>query len=144
MVEQSPVAPKSGEIVSRPAKGTDIVMKAHDLGDGRKYFCDPCTDKNEEIARLRSQLEESKEAAKFFQESGEACAVKLINTEATLAKTTKMLIDCEKKWGCECPYCDRNFGDEFESHEDGCELNVLLESLEKGKERDDAGHKDQG
>lgn len=55
---------------------------------------------------------------------------RLERCQAKLTKAMEILIECEKTWGCDCPYCDRNFGDDFESHADDCKLNLFLK-LEK-------------
>ena len=54
------------------------------------------------------------------------------------AMLAAILIDCEQKWGCECPYCDRNYGDSFEEHatEDNgggftCKVGAALKANEE-------------
>lgn len=44
-----------------------------------------------------------------------------------LIEAIDLLIKCEQKWGCECPYCDRNFGEEFDKHADNCKLQHFLD-----------------
>jgi len=34
--------------------------------------------------------------------------------------------ECEVTFGCECPYCDRNFGEEFDSHSEDCKIGKFL------------------
>lgn len=48
-------------------------------------------------------------------------------TAELLAEAVAILRQCEAMWGCECPYCDRDFGDDFDSHEAACRLRVFLD-----------------
>ena len=45
-----------------------------------------------------------------------------------LAEAIAILLECEQTWGCECPYCDRDFGNDFESHADDCRLKRFLDT----------------
>lgn len=38
----------------------------------------------------------------------------------------EILKECLVKWGCECPYCDRNFGRGFDGHSDSCRIKQAL------------------
>ena len=49
-------------------------------------------------------------------------------SKALLAEAIAILHECEQKWGCECPYCDRDFGNDFESHADDCRLKRFLDT----------------
>jgi len=37
-----------------------------------------------------------------------------------------ILFDCEQRWGCECPYCDRDFGDDLGSHHKDCLIGQII------------------
>jgi len=58
-----------------------------------------------------------------------------IPSTSFLAEAIAILQECEQKWGCECPYCDRNFGNDFESHEDDCRLKRFLDTANADLER---------
>ena len=59
-----------------------------------------------------------------------------------LAEAIAILRECEQEWGCECPYCDRDFGKELDSHADDCRLKRFLDTANAqadrlaGKEKD--------
>lgn len=58
----------------------------------------------------------------------EIAASRQSRSKALLAEAIDILRDCEQKWGCECPYCDRDFGNKFESHADDCRLKRFLDT----------------
>ena len=73
---------------------------------------------------------------KFIDESNHfkwsgLCA-EFVRLKQDKAELWEMLVECESKWGCECPYCDRNFGDDFESHHDDCKIGKLLAEHKEG------------
>jgi len=58
-------------------------------------------------------------------------------SKALLAEAIAILHECEQKWGCECPYCDRDFGNDFESHADDCRLKRFLDTANGKDETQD-------
>ena len=58
---------------------------------------------------------------------------RLRSEKVVLAEAIAILRECEEKWGCECPYCDRNFGEDFDSHDDDCRIKRFLDA--EGKAR---------
>ena len=70
-------------------------------------------------------------------------AAKLRAERDTLQATVESLIDiireCEETFGCDCPYCGRDFGKEFDSHKDGCKIGDIL----KKNQEDECPHKEQ-
>jgi hypothetical protein len=51
-----------------------------------------------------------------------------IESTQLLAEAISILMECEVTWGCECPYCDRDFGKEWDSHADDCRLKKFLDA----------------
>ena len=49
-------------------------------------------------------------------------------------EAVEILTDCLAEWGCECPYCDRDFGKEFNEHHDDCKAARFLLTT-KGRAR---------
>ena len=53
--------------------------------------------------------------------------------EARCRELEAILEDCLVKWGCECPYCDRNFGEGFDGHADKCRIKQALKGAQMSK-----------
>lgn len=61
-------------------------------------------------------------------------AIVLDAERAKAEKLRAILVECEQTFGCECPYCDRDFGEDFGSHAEGCKIGeVLREGAEGGE-----------
>ena len=56
-----------------------------------------------------------------------------------LIEAVTILRECERTWGCECPYCDRDYGAGFDEHATesngagfACRLWALLAATDMG------------
>jgi hypothetical protein len=44
-----------------------------------------------------------------------------------LNEAIAIIKDCEVTLGCECPYCDRDFGREWDQHHEDCRIGKFLQ-----------------
>ena len=44
-----------------------------------------------------------------------------------LIEAIRIIEDCEVDFGCECPYCDRDFGEDSLQHSDDCKIKKFLD-----------------
>jgi len=63
----------------------------------------------------------------------ERCATRkqLQNVVEENKRLREIIFDCEQRWGCECPYCDRDFGKHFNSHADDCAVGQIVAAMVK-------------
>ena len=52
-----------------------------------------------------------------------------VRSTELLAEAVAILRECEQTWGCECPYCDRDFGNDFESHAAACRIRRFFDAV---------------
>ena len=52
-----------------------------------------------------------------------------------IAALEEVLTECLDEWGCECPYCDRDFGTGFDGHSLVCKAaNLLQKTVDASKQ----------
>jgi len=59
--------------------------------------------------------------------------------DAALKEATEIIEECQVQWGCECPYCDRNYGKGFDEHateDNGGRFNCRIGSFLRGEKED--------